>query len=259
LIQCKISFAGAGNVTGALCRALHERGHSIVHIVSGNENKGRKLAISYNATWSADLVFPETTEILIVAVPDHKLVEVLGDIKCNKSVIVAHTAGSLGLDVFPSQLKKSGVFYPLQTFSGKRKPDLSHVPFFIEGSDEICTLKLRNLAKSISSSVYLSDTAHRRYLHLAAVYISNFTNHMLTMGKDISAAGEIPFEVFHPLILETISKAIEIGPENSQTGPAVRNDLNTIGKHLDLLSYSPDLKKIYDLLTKSIITYYKKK
>lgn len=68
----------------------------------------------------------------------------------------------------------------------------------------------------------------------------------------------VPFEVLQPLILETIGKAIELGPENSQTGPAVRYDLNTIEKHLDLLSFSPDLKNIYDLITKSIIRYYKK-
>jgi predicted short-subunit dehydrogenase-like oxidoreductase (DUF2520 family) len=193
-----------------------------------------------------------------VAVPDHSLARVLEKIKCSRSVIIAHTAGSLGLDVFPAGLKNRGVFYPLQTFSGKRKPDLSQVPIFIEGSDQICTDKLRNLAESISSSVYLSDTAHRRLLHLAAVYVSNFTNHMLTIGKDISTIAEVPFEVLQPLILETVNKAIELGPEYSQTGPAIRYDLNTIEKHLDLLSFSPDLKNIYDLITKSIMSYYKK-
>jgi predicted short-subunit dehydrogenase-like oxidoreductase (DUF2520 family) len=254
----EISFAGAGNLAGALCRELHTRGHVIGHIVSRNENNGRILADYCNATWSDDLVFPDTSEIIIVAVPDNSLSKVLREIRCNESAIIAHTAGSIGLDVFPQDLKNTGVFYPLQTFSGKRKPDLSAVPFFIEASDKKCTGTLKNLAESISNSVYLSDTEHRRLLHLAAVFVSNFTNHMFTTGKDISQMAGVSFEVLHPLILETIGKAIELGPENSQTGPGVRNDFNTIEKHLDLLSFSSDLKNIYNLITKSIISYYKK-
>jgi predicted short-subunit dehydrogenase-like oxidoreductase (DUF2520 family) len=255
----RVSFAGAGNVARTLCMEFYERGNSVVHISSRDENKGRRLADSCQATWSNDMVFPDSTEILVVAVPDHSLHEVAEKIKCSKSVIVAHTAGAIGLDVFPRHLKNTGVFYPLQTFSTDRKPDLSGVPFFIEGSNEVCRETLKRLAESVSRSVYLSDTYHRRLLHLAAVFVSNFSNHMLTIGKDLSLLAGVPFEVLQPLILETINKAIGLGPQNSQTGPAVRYDLNTIEKHLDLLSYSPELKNIYDLITKSIMSYYKKK
>ena len=80
-------------------------------------------------------------------------------------------------------------------------------------------------------------------LHLAAVFVCNFTNHMLTQGKQIADKAGFPFEIFNPLLQETISKAMDIGPENSQTGPAVRNDQNTIEKHLELLSFSPELQK----------------
>ena len=257
-IHHKLSFAGAGKVAGALCRELHSSGHFIEHIVSRNEISGRTLAGSYHATWSDDFIFPDKSDIIIVAVPDDNLSEVLGKIKCSESAIVAHTAGSIGLDIFPPELKNTGVFYPLQTFSGTRKPDLSIVPFFIEASDEKCTATLRNLAETISRIVYLSDTEHRKILHLAAVFVSNFTNYMLTTGKNISSRAAVPFNVLTPLILETVSKAIETGPENSQTGPAVRYDLNTIEKHLDLLSFSPELRNMYDMITKSIIRYYKK-
>ena len=254
----RISFVGAGNVAGVLCRELYDTGHKIVNIVSRNEKSGRSLADSCKATWSNELVFPVTSEIILVAVPDNSLSQVLKEIKCRESAIIAHTAGSFGLDIFPDNLKNRGVLYPLQTFSGKRKPDISEVPFFIEASDEQCAGTLKDLAESISNSVHFSDTDHRRLLHLAAVFVSNFTNYMLTTGKNISAKAGVPFEVLKPLILETVNKAMELGPENSQTGPAVRYDLNTIEKHLDLLSFSPDLKNIYDLITKSIISYYKK-
>ena len=257
--QYKISFAGAGNVAGALCSELHKKNNIIEHIVTKSEKSGRALANAYNATWSDDFVFPNTSEIIIVAVPDNSLSRVLREISCNENTVIAHTAGSIGLDIFPPGFKYYGVLYPLQTFSPGRKPDLSSVPFFIEASDEYTLNKLKSLAGSITNSVNLTDSEHRRLLHLAAVFVCNFTNHMLTTGKDISGLAGFPFEVLKPLILETVDKAINLGPENSQTGPAKRYDLNTIKKHLDLLSFSPDLKNIYDLISKSIIEYYKKR
>jgi predicted short-subunit dehydrogenase-like oxidoreductase (DUF2520 family) len=253
----KISFVGAGNVAGSLCFELHKRNYIIEHIVSRNPENGRILAGLCNATWSDDYVIPETSRIIIVAVPDHALAEVLEKITCSNSAVIAHTAGSIGLDIFPSRLVKKGVLYPLQTFSSGRKPDMTNVPVFIEASDENTLGILKKLAESFSRSVFLSDTEHRKLLHLAAVFVCNFTNHMLTRGKEISAIAGFPFEILKPLIVETVEKAIEMGPENSQTGPAIRKDLNTIEKHMDLLSFSPELKTIYDLLSKSITGYNK--
>lgn len=81
---------------------------------------------------------------------------------------------------------------------------------------------------------------------------------MLTEGKLVADKAGIPFEIFYPLLQETISKAIELGPSKSQTGPAIRNDQNTIEKHLELLSFSPELRKIYKEITMSIINYHYK-
>jgi predicted short-subunit dehydrogenase-like oxidoreductase (DUF2520 family) len=253
-----ISFAGAGKVAGALCMELHNKGHQIQLIVSRGEKDGRSLAEKCNSRWSDELVFPVTTEIIIVAVPDHSLKKVLSRIKCDKRTIVAHTAGSFGLEVFPENLKHNGVFYPLQTFSKDRKTDFQSVPVFIEFSDKISERVLKSLAESISCSAHFSDTEHRRLLHVAAVFVSNFTNHMFTAGKEVADKAGFPFEVLKPLILETVKKALEMDPENSQTGPAVRYDINTIEKHLDLLSFSPELKSIYGEMTRAITQYYNK-
>jgi hypothetical protein len=59
------------------------------------------------------------------------------------------------------------------------------------------------------------------------------------------------------LINETILKAIETGPENSQTGPAFRFDEGTIKRHIDLLSFSPELQAVYREVSRSIMQLYK--
>jgi len=258
MIQYKISFAGAGKVAGALCLELHNKGHQVQQIVSTGEKHGRSLAEKFNAGWSNNLIFPDSTQIIIVAVPDHSLKEVLDGIKCSKRTIVAHTAGSFGLEVFPESLKNIGVFYPLLTFSKEIKTDFTGIPVFIESSDHDSESVLKSLAESMGCSVHFTDTEHRRLLHVAAVFVSNFTNYMFTAGKEVASKAGFSFEVLKPLILETVKKALELGPENSQTGPAVRYDLNTIEKHLDLLSFSPELKDVYGEITKAIIHYYKR-
>ena len=258
MFQHNISFAGAGKVAAALCGKISETGIKIDLIVSLSEERGRNLAESCKASWSSVPEFPSSTEIIIVAVPDHLLKSVLENLRCSADTLVVHTAGSFGLEVFPEHLTKKGVFYPLQTFSPGRKIDFTALPLLLESSDNQSAAIMEELAASIGGKTYFVSTEQRIKIHLAAVFICNFTNHMLTRGKEIAEKAGVPFEIFFPLLRETMAKAMDIGPERSQTGPAVRNDQNTIERHMDLLSFSPELKKIYSEITMSIINYHNK-
>jgi predicted short-subunit dehydrogenase-like oxidoreductase (DUF2520 family) len=258
MTQRNISFAGAGRVASAICMEMYRAGFKIELIVSESEKNGHSLADLCKALWSPDPIFPPSTDIVIVAVPDHKLKNVLDKIKCKPETLVVHTAGSVGIDVFPGHILHKGVFYPLQTFSKERKVIFKNLPFFLESSDMESDETLQKLAECIGGKVFFANTEHRQMLHLAAVFVCNFTNHMLTEGQEIATQAGFPFEVLSPLIGETISKAMDIGPNHSQTGPAVRNDQNTIEKHLELLSFSTELQRMYSEMTRSIIKYYNK-
>ena len=253
-----ISFLGAGRVAGIMCRELHSTGHRIEMVVSLSEKGGRTLANECQASWSDKACFPVTTDVIIVAVPDSRLKEVLGRLKCRPETIVAHTAGSIGLDLFPDRITRRGVIYPLQTFSHNRKISFNGLPVFIEASDNESAKVLADIAKSLGARLYFTDTEHRRMLHIAAVFVCNFTNHMMTRGKELAESAGYAFEVLKPLIQETLIKAFEEGPENSQTGPAVRNDKNTVKKHKELLSFDRDLRRMYMEITKSIYKYHNK-
>ena len=258
MFRHKVSFAGAGKAASALCRRMHETGIPLDLVVSLSEGRGGALARDCGARWSSLPVFPGSTEIIIVAVPDHSLRKVLESIRCSETALVVHTAGSYGVDIFPDNFLRKGVFYPLQTFSAGRHVEFSGLPFLLESPDPGSSAVLGELAVAMGGIPRFISAEQRKMVHLAAVFICNFTNHMLTSGKLISDKAGVPFEIFIPLIWETVNKAIDIGPENSQTGPAVRNDSNTVGKHLEMLSFSPDLREIYSELTKSIINYYNK-
>jgi predicted short-subunit dehydrogenase-like oxidoreductase (DUF2520 family) len=256
MIRYNISFVGAGRVAEALCMALYNAGMSIRQIVSETETNGSKLARRCKAVWSPELLFTNKTNVIIVSVPDHRLSDVLSMIVCRKNTIVAHTAGSFGLEVFPPHITRTGVLYPLQTFSKGRKVNFTNLPFFIEASDTNTLNVLKNLSEYPGGIAHIADTEHRRLLHLAAVFVCNFTNHMLFAGEKVSTRAGISFEVLEPLLKETISKAIENGPGQSQTGPAMRHDMNTVKKHLELLSFSPGLQDVYREVSKSIMSFY---
>ncbi|NMC39523.1 MAG: DUF2520 domain-containing protein [Bacteroidales bacterium] len=257
MVKPGISFIGAGKVAAALCSEIYGSGYKIVRIVSRTEENCRKLAESCNASWSMAPYFEADTDLILIAVPDDKIGLVASGIKCSNKTIIAHTAGSAGLDVFPDRFRHVGVFYPLQTFTIGRKIRFGELPFFIEGSDDTTLSLLCGLAEALGSKVHLTDEKRRRMLHLSAVFVNNFINHMLVSGKEIASMAGFNFEVLIPLINETIRKAIEKGPENSQTGPAVRSDLETIGSHIKLLSFSPDLQNIYREITDSIMSFHK--
>ncbi|MBK9390903.1 MAG: DUF2520 domain-containing protein [Bacteroidetes bacterium] len=259
MINNVVSFVGAGRVGSVMCRELFKNGFVIDTIISASETGGQALANECKASWTSKLTIPETTDIVIVAVPDRKLKSILGRLKCKPETIVAHTAGSIGLDIFPDGIVNRGVIYPLQTFSHNRKVNFRDLPVFIESSNTETSSVLAEIAGRLGARIYYADTEHRRKLHLAAVFACNFTNHMMTLGKELAENAGYTFEEMKPLIQETFVKAFEAGPENSQTGPAVRNDKNTVRKHLELLSFDRDLQIIYRKISKSIYKYHKKK
>ena len=164
--------------------------------------------------------------------------------------MVVHTSGSSALAVLDNKNRK-GVFYPLQTFTKGKKVDFTPIPICLETENEQDYQLLENLGNCISKKVFQINSEQRKSLHVAAVFVCNFVNHLYQIGNEICEANQIPFEVLHPLIQETAQKILELTPKEAQTGPALRNDTKTIQKHLDFLS-DENYTTIYKLLTQSI-------
>ncbi|WP_026777712.1 Rossmann-like and DUF2520 domain-containing protein [Polaribacter sp. Hel_I_88] len=195
---------------------------------------------------SRDLTNIPKATITIIAVSDDAIAKVSSKITNN---FVVHTSGSVALNDLKN-IKRKGVFYMLQTFSKDKKVDFKEVPFCLEAENKEDYQQLEFLAKSIGKKIYEISSEQRKTLHVAAVFVNNFTNHLFKIGNDICNTNNIPFEILHPLIKETVLKIEELSPENAQTGPAVRNDKKTIKNHLNLLDKNQ--QKIYKILTKSI-------
>ena len=243
----KIAIIGGGNVATHLVNAFSKTKEvALVQMYARNITQIEHLKHKTPITNSLDLLVD--ADIYIIAVSDDAIANVSSKID-KKNSLVLHTSGSAAINTLKNNGRK-GVFYLLQSFSKDKNVNFDEIPFCLEAENKQDLVLLESLAKSIGKKIYHINSAQRKQLHVAAVFVNNFTNHMYKIGADICEKHQIPFEILHPLIQETSAKITELTPKNAQTGPAKRNDRKTIKNHLDLLTEKQ--QEIYQLITKSI-------
>jgi predicted short-subunit dehydrogenase-like oxidoreductase (DUF2520 family) len=248
----KIVLLGSGNVATHLAKALKAAGEDIVQIYSPNLDNAKLLAGLIAAEAVNDLNdIKQNADLYIISIKDDAIETVAQALK-DVAGLVVHTSGTTDINILSSQVKRAGVFYPLQTFSKSKTVSFENIPLCIEASDEAQLTILRKLANKISHQVYELDGEKRKVLHLAAVFACNFPNHLYALANKILNQNGLDFEIIRPLIAETADKVMSNLPENVQTGPAVRADESTLNKHLSMLTDMPELQNIYQTLSNSI-------
>ena len=247
-----IVIIGSGNVAAILGRKFIAAGHKIIQIMSRNASAASELAYEWD-TESANYttLINKNADVYIIAVTDTALEELVSNLKLPGKV-VAHTAGSVSKEILKNVTAHYGVFYPLQSLR-KEVTRLPDIPLFFEGNDKIATTTLQKLAQSISFKKPVAAGAEDRLkLHVAAVIVNNFTNHLYVLAEKYCQKEGIDFHQLIPLIEETVERLKTSSPAETMTGPAIRNDQETIRKHLELLNEYPPIQNIYQLLTESI-------
>ena len=239
-----------------LAPALEDAGLVIEGVYSRRRKRAQRLADRLYGTEGQDhLDFSASDATLfILAVADDAIEEVAQQLMLPAEATVVHTSGSQPLNALRrADTQRTGVFYPLQTFSRHWVPDWRTVPICLESDDSEVLLRLTKLAKKVSGHVTLVNSEERRVLHVAAVLANNFTNHLLHLAETFVEAHHLDFTLLHPLIEETVRKAVESSPAVAQTGPAVRGDGATIRRHTkQLRAFDPGYAKVYKLLTQHI-------
>lgn len=243
---------GSGNVATHMASAFKEAGLDILGIYSRTFEKAQILAenIGVSAFKSIDKI-PTHADAYLLAVSDSALHVLLKELPVLEGILM-HTSGSVGIDIFPGLVKRSAVFYPLQTFSKAKKVDFSVIPILIESSDSDVLSSLQNLAEKISKTVKIIDSKQRKQLHLAAVFACNFSNFMYHISHELLKEHDLDFGLLMPLIGETVEKLNSLSPAEAQTGPAIRHELKTLNEHLESLKDYPEYQHIYHLISAQI-------
>jgi predicted short-subunit dehydrogenase-like oxidoreductase (DUF2520 family) len=253
---------GAGNLAVHMGKALFDAGYKICQVYSRSMESASDLANKLDAQPITDPeAYDKTADAIIFMLNDSGLIEILKKIGPIEGQLVIHTSGSTSIEIFKDIATNYGVIYPLQTFSKFRPVFFGEVPLFVEANSQKNLTGILSVARALSVKVYPADSTHRMKIHIAAIFASNFVNQFYEIANRLIKTTGYDFEVLKPIIMETARKVVETDdPKISQTGPAVRKNLNIIQNHIQLLNKTPDLQNLYTFVTNSILqTHFNEK
>lgn len=225
-----------------------------MQVLNRTAQPARELAAALDADWSdrwSD-VRPDA-DWLLLAVRDDAIGEVAAALAPYvPQALATHTSGATPGTVLAPHFQRFGVFYPLQSFSRERAPDWSAIPLCVDAATPADLLFLQEMADKLGIRAWPVNDEQRAALHVAAVFANNFVNHCYTIAEQLLAEKGLPFELLHPLMRETLAKALAYSPAQMQTGPARRGDQATVERHLALLTQHADWHALYAALSESI-------
>jgi predicted short-subunit dehydrogenase-like oxidoreductase (DUF2520 family) len=256
--NCKIVLLGTGNVAWHLGHAMLKSQISLIQVYGRNKTQLTTLANEWHVPFTDDLnrLSPEA-DIYLFALKDDAYQEICSVFPF-RNACMAHTSGNVDNSVFQSLTPHGGVIYPFQTFTKVFPLAFHEVPLCIDTNDPECEEKLLFLAGKLSKIYRKVDSSQRKQLHLSGVFACNFTNALYALAKKIAEEKALDFNLLRPLIAETARKIQTHFPEEMQTGPAIRNDIEIIKNHIELLK-DPQLKELYHIMTECIIKMQKNK
>lgn len=249
-----IVLLGYGNVGKNFCREFSR--YDTLVVTAFNRSRISEQNQIEGVTYTNDLDQLPKADVYIIAISDDSI-SMFSEALPFKNELVVHTSGAVDIEVLSNDNRR-GIFYPLQSFSEQRIPDFKNIPICIEAENEADLALLKSLGACISEKVYEISSSERQKIHVAAVFVNNFTNHMYHIAEDFLHHHDLDFDLLKPLIRETSEKIQQASPAKMQTGPAKRNDEKTLEEHHNLLQNSP-YQKLYKTLTQSIIETHGKK
>jgi predicted short-subunit dehydrogenase-like oxidoreductase (DUF2520 family) len=252
-----VTIIGYGRLGQHLLHWLLKAGYPIAGIF--NRSTMPMNPEMFQATYMGE--FPESPDQLgdltILSVSDSAIPAVVSrlygmdlDGKC-----VVHTSGAISSAILSDLRDRKahiGSFHPLQTFGpvGKKNP-FKDIHISLEG-DWKCIEMLLDMCRNLGANPHQTDAKGKALLHLACVWVSNYMHVLFHAAQQVAGTGQMSAaqvqKMLGPIIQQTIENANEHGPLASLTGPASRGDLESIQRHLELMSPSPDLAELYKAL-----------
>ena len=246
-----ISIIGSGNLAWFMATRWQKAGHQIVEICSRNPENAQVLANVVGATICEHPGQLSTkADVFLFALPDTVLAGQIAQFPFQDKIIL-HGAGTQPLAGFEGG--NSGVIWPLYSLHQSDLPVTRDIPVFWESRGTEAEKAVPELAAALSDHCRPADLNTRMQLHLSAVFVNNFVNHLMAVTQNRMARLALSFnDSLQPIIQQTIATALQGNSAENQTGPAAREDLVTMQKHLQLLSAHPEWQAIYQAISRSI-------
>lgn len=211
----RVRIVGAGRAGGAFAGALAAAGWSV-------ELVGREVAPEGLA---------HGVDLVLLCVPDPVVASVAARIVADDAVVIAHCAGSLGLDVLDPAPRRASVHPLVALADADRGAEALRGAWFAVSGDEMAT---RVVAALDGHAVHVAEEDRVRY-HAAAVIASNHVVALMGQVERIAAELGVPPAAFVDLVRGAVENVAALGARDALTGPVARGDWATVQRHLDEL------------------------
>ncbi len=199
-----IVIIGSGNVATVMGRKMASAGHRIVQ-VAGRSMSVYQLATLLETSFTTDFSrLNRSADLYFVAIPDDA-VRSAGEWLQTGDALVVHTAGAVSIRALEAVSSRYGIIYPLQSLRSGVS-GIPEIPLLVDGNTPETLDALTDFAKSISSHVVTADDEYRKKIHLAAVFTSNFSNHLYTLASSYCQQESLDFSLLYPLLKRNSGK-----------------------------------------------------
>jgi predicted short-subunit dehydrogenase-like oxidoreductase (DUF2520 family) len=223
-----LRVVGRGRAGTSLVRALTPSGWDFAGFVGRDDDLERAA---------------EGIDLLVLATPDTVVADVAGAVSPVETTVVAHLAGSLGLDALEPHRRRAAV-HPLVSMPDPEigAERLRAGAWFAVAGDPLG----RRMVEDLGGRAFDVADEDRALYHAAAVIASNHLVALLAQVERLASSVGVPFEAYLTLARATLDNVTEMGPARALTGPAARGDRVTIDRHLAALA--PDERPAYEVL-----------
>jgi predicted short-subunit dehydrogenase-like oxidoreductase (DUF2520 family) len=184
-------------------------------------------------------------DLLVLATPDDALRSLARSVAPVPTTVVAHMAGSRGLDVLAPHRRRASIHplvaLPTPEIGAQR---LAGAWFALAG-DPLGA----EVVAALGGLAFEVDDGERVLYHATAVVASNHLVALFGQVERLARAAGVPLEAYLDLADDTLANVRALGPRAALTGPAARGDEATIRRHLRALP--ADERKAYRALAEA--------
>lgn len=186
----------------------------------------------------------ETSELVILAVPDRVIGEVAGGIQ--PGAWICHISGATRLTALDPHVRRFSL-HPLQTLTTARgAQQLDGAWCAISGEADDAMDRARWLANALGLRPFELADEDRTLYHVAAVIGGNYLVTLHQVASRLLVRAGAPPEAIVPLMSRTIENGFDL------TGPIARGDWSTVNAHIEALQdRAPDLVPLYRALAEA--------
>jgi len=264
--KLRIAIVGAGNLGSALAVSLRRAGFTVSPIVSRARaepsSKARALAKQVGTAATTDLKHVDA-DVVWFCVPDSEIARAGREWASWqwKGRVALHSSGALTSDELTS-LRGQGAavasMHPLMTFVQGSRPALAGVPFAIEG-DRRASRVARQIVRALGGQAHPIPKQYKAAYHAWATFASPLFTALLATTERVAGTAQIDRAQARrrmiPILMQTLANYAQYGAAGGFSGPIVRGDVDTVRRHLRVLSRTPAARDVYTALAQAALEY----